>query len=43
VYYAYENISLMNYLKRRVGALGCNFFEGAAEGVEFLRKSHNNL
>lgn len=38
-----ENTPLMNYMKNRVKFYGQNFFEGAAEGVEFLRKNHKGL
>ena len=38
-----ENVPLMNYLKNKVKSYGQNFFEGAGEGTEFLRKNHKEL
>ena len=36
-----ENPELMRYLKEQVGLSGRKFFEGAAQGMEFLRKTKN--
>lgn len=35
-----ENVPLMNYVRGRTKFYRQNFFEGAAEGMEFLRENH---